>query len=402
MKAIKYGYDYLRRPTLKLGFELTRSHFKRPLLVEALEAMEKTIKEFRIVSSNGDIIGAAPRPENLARTSKLLFKLRRDYQYEFIGDGLAIPVPPVWGKDNNPHQWWNINDYEILSAAFRHEVEIFLRSFSSYLPKGEKELEPTIPRKLLDLCPTVSGLLSPKKPKGVTFPEAPPISSITSSTRLGAIINTASAAPKESAKDRYPPRQAWNVSKNDSDDPFNEPDSPEEIISIVRGPKGPPNPPSDSSDSDDGSTDRGPPKIPPRSTKRPLSIPIKPKEELSPKTYHFDMKLKPETVPTWDGNENTLARWIEKVGQLANTSPDIFRELGKVVPRRFTNSAETWYYSIPPKNRQPMEQDWGTLKTAIADYWMNHSWLEDQKFRANNARYRETGHACETPSEYVI
>jgi hypothetical protein len=44
------------------------------------------------------------------------------------------------------------------------------------------------------------------------------------------------------------------------------------------------------------------------------------------------MKLKPETVPTWDGNENTLTRWIEKVRQLANTSPDIFKKLGKVVP----------------------------------------------------------------------
>jgi hypothetical protein len=58
------------------------------------------------------------------------------------------------------------------------------------------------------------------------------------------------------------------------------------------------------------------------------------------------MKLKPETVPTWDGNKNTLARWIEKVGQLAITSPDIFKELGKIVPQRFTHSTETWYYSI--------------------------------------------------------
>ena len=33
---------------------------------------------------------------------------------------------------------------------------------------------------------------------------------------------------------------------------------------------------------------------------------------------------------------------------------------------------------------------------------MNHSWLKDQKFRANNTRYRETGHTCKTPSEYVI
>ena len=114
------------------------------------------------------------------------------------------------------------------------------------------------------------------------------------------------------------------------------------------------------------------------------------------------MKLKPEMVPTWDGNKNTLARWVEKVRQLAETSPDIFRELGKIVPRRFTNSAETWYYSIPPRSCKPMEQDWGTLKAAIADYWMNHSWLEDQKFRANNARYREVGHSRETPSEYVI
>ena len=29
MKAIKYGYDYLKRLTLKLSFELTRSHIKQ-------------------------------------------------------------------------------------------------------------------------------------------------------------------------------------------------------------------------------------------------------------------------------------------------------------------------------------------------------------------------------------
>jgi len=97
------------------------------------------------------------------------------------------------------------------------------------------------------------------------------------------------------------------------------------------------------------------------------------------------MKLKPESVLTWDGNKNTLARWMEKVGQLAIISPDIYKELGKIVPRRLTHSAETWYYSIASEDQQQMEQDWGTLKAAIADYWMNHSWLEDQKFRANNA-----------------
>jgi hypothetical protein len=44
MKSIKYGYDYLKRLALKLSFELTHSQFKQPLLIEALEVMEKTIK----------------------------------------------------------------------------------------------------------------------------------------------------------------------------------------------------------------------------------------------------------------------------------------------------------------------------------------------------------------------
>ena len=90
-------------------------------------------------------------------------------------------------------------------------------------------------------------------------------------------------------------------------------------------------PSSDGSDSDDSEGDK-PLKIPPRSSRRPLAVPLKSKEEVSVKTYHFDMKLKLETVPTWDGNENTLARWIEKVQQLAATLPDIFKELGKIVP----------------------------------------------------------------------
>lgn len=42
------------------------------------------------------------------------------------------------------------------------------------------------------------------------------------------------------------------------------------------------------------------------------------------------------------------------------------------------------------------------LKKAIANYWMNHAWLETQKIRANQARYRETGFNKESPSKYLI
>jgi len=148
----------------------------------------KTVQEFRVASSKGKIIGAALQPENLVEATKLLRKIRGKCHEEVLDDRLSIPEPPIWGKTNNPQQWWNLNDYEILLATFQHEVGAFLKVYSFYLPKEELKPEPATPRKSINLQPTISGLLTPKKPRSVMFPEAPPISSITSSTRLGAMI----------------------------------------------------------------------------------------------------------------------------------------------------------------------------------------------------------------------
>ena len=163
--------------------------------------MEDVIGKFRVASVDGKILGAAPRPENLIKATKLLAKLGKDYQYEVLIDGLSIPVSPVWGKYNDPRQWWSLNDYEILCVAYRHETEIFLRTLSPYLPKGELELDPPMPPRAPRLYPSVSG--PPKKSRRVTFPTVP-ISSITSSVRLGAMLRE---EPEKADKERNPPRQ---------------------------------------------------------------------------------------------------------------------------------------------------------------------------------------------------
>ena len=201
-------------------------------------------------------------------------------------------------------------------------MELFLKSFSPYLVKGEKEADPTTPQKLKTQFLSISEIPAPKKLRRVSFPQAPPISSITSSSRLGAMVETTSPTPKEGALEKNPLPQPWNASVEDSENDFNIPDVSEEEISNYRRPRGPLKHPSDSSKSDKNGGNNEPPKIPLQSSKRP-SNPIKSREEATTKAYHFDMKLKLETAPTWDRNENTLARWIEKVGQLANTSPDI-------------------------------------------------------------------------------
>ena len=156
-----------------------------------------------------------------------------------------------------------------------------------------------MPPQTLRLYPSVSG--PPKNLRNVTF-LAVPISSITNSVMLGMML---SEGPEKTNKEKYPPRQGWKHLKEKGEDPFTHSDSPREVISTVLRSNKPADPPSNGSGSDN-SKDGKPPKHPPQSSKRPSAIPLKSKEEVSVKTYHFDMKLKPETVPTWDGHENTL------------------------------------------------------------------------------------------------
>ena len=48
---------------------------------------------------------------------------------------------PLWEKNNNFNEWCNINDFEIISTAYWHEVNLFLKVVVVYFPKNSKENE---------------------------------------------------------------------------------------------------------------------------------------------------------------------------------------------------------------------------------------------------------------------
>ncbi|KAJ3501012.1 hypothetical protein NLJ89_g9533 [Agrocybe chaxingu] len=91
----------------------------------------------------------------------------------------------------------------------------------------------------------------------------------------------------------------------------------------------------------------------------------------SSKEPQFDFKLKFESVPKWDGNTDTLPRWIIKVTNLALMSDTVYEQLGRVVPRRLEGAAEVWYWSLPVDYRDEIEENWDTLKDAITEYYLN-------------------------------
>ncbi len=121
-----------------------------------------------------------------------------------------------------------------------------------------------------------------------------------------------------------------------------------------------------------------------------------------PAEVHFDTKLKMTDVPTWDGNPDTIVGWLRKVNDLGEWSTAVFRELGRIVPKRLTDAADKWYYSLPPAYRLNLERDWDSLRQGIADYYMNRKWWERQKERARVCTYQDQGYTTETPSEYYI
>ncbi|THU75796.1 hypothetical protein K435DRAFT_589201, partial [Dendrothele bispora CBS 962.96] len=109
-----------------------------------------------------------------------------------------------------------------------------------------------------------------------------------------------------------------------------------------------------------------------------------------------------DSIPQWDGNTESIIRWLSKVNDLASYSPVINQQLGSIVPRRLQGKAEIWYFSIPLAKRRRLEESWDELRKEIMGYYMNQTWVDRTKKRARDARYREAGHTKETPSDYFI
>ncbi|KAF6750947.1 hypothetical protein DFP72DRAFT_1071806 [Ephemerocybe angulata] len=161
-------------------------------------------------------------------------------------------------------------------------------------------------------------------------------------------------------------------------------------------------PSSSSSESDDEGEKRGPraPRNRPRSGKKIVIS----KDSISQRMDEprVDTRLKVEMIPKWDGDLDNLGRWVIKLNSLALQSKRVCKQMGSLVPTRLEGSAERWYYSLHISVRAKIETSWETLRDAICQYYMNRTYMEKQKARANRATYRDHANPKETPSEYFI
>jgi hypothetical protein len=174
---------------------------------------------------------------------------------------------------------------------------------------------------------------------------------------------------------------------------------------------GDPSEPSDSSGDDSSSTPRNRrdrraplPRWNRADRRAPRIRPNRDQDDNIPPRYNgpqFDRKLKPEIVDEWDGDQDTLVKWIESVNLLSERSPVLYRQLGEIIPLRLKKRAKTWFYGLPAYRRRDVMIDWGAMRDAICGHFMSHSWLSEQKKRAVEASYRDKDHPREKPTDYV-
>ena len=120
------------------------------------------------------------------------------------------------------------------------------------------------------------------------------------------------------------------------------------------------------------------------------------------KQAHFDLKLKQEMIPDWDGNEDTLLHWIHKVNSLASRSPVVAEQLGSIIPFKLKGEADNYWCSLPKAIQEQATRSWYNMRNLLSDYFMGPSWQIHQRSICRNMQWRQSGHYDESPSEYFI
>ena len=356
---------------------------------------------------------------------------------------LPAPDRPRWGPNDEPLELWSANDFEILAVLYREEIENLLgylfnnhalvpskREGQGGLPESEgrfsvrslREEIPSLPQDVEeDPFYTPSGTMH-KDPEGFEStrrgiseqqygyrPESERTgvyaSHPTKISRSKRLTELFSELPEEDLPSHglRAPSDASRRSRQterpyQSQRPFNR---AFDLTNQEARDRGNGNPPSDSSSSDDEESRRPPPRN--RPSRR---LPRQPDQQRDPRDGRerafFEVQLKHDVIPKWDGNPDTLARWINKINTLGERSERAYVQLGELVPSRLEGDADLWFWSLSARDRRRACTDWGTLRDAISSFYMNRSWLDKQKSRANKAHYREAGHTHETPFNYFI
>lgn len=419
--AIELGKIMKKNIRIEDPRTLTRTE-ERTTFVEELSLLRQLLSNVTKYQDDELCILSTKR-ETLTKLSQLLHQRREVARDSLILSGAGIPSLPVWGPYGKGNQFWSPNDFEIIGACYRKDVETFIayladnhqfdkkdkRSNSKSERRQTNSEKRNRPERPMDLDPrlhnqdfgSISRARRVQNNTHRTNPRDQTFNNHNSSIFGGPTQANASQRMRDlfsqGGRERPPHlfrnHEDQGSRSGHSGTPLREQSEPD---------------PSDSSSSDSEGSSYRPPRVP-RRERNPTdrrnaqrNRGISNHQGNVVREVQFENNLKIDIIPEWDGNIDVLGRWISKINFIAERSNTVFEQLGTIVPQRLKGNAENWYYSQNTSTRQRLEENWHTLREGIGSYYMNRAFMDKQKGRANRAVYRENGHSRETPSEYVI
>ncbi|EDR12182.1 uncharacterized protein LACBIDRAFT_323267 [Laccaria bicolor S238N-H82] len=365
-QALQLGEAALRRPIYSSYGKIVSRTERREIFKEEMDVLRELLTNLYHFDNGANQVGFALQKIILVNLNQQLKSRRNEAEEDLITSGEGIPSLPKWGFTGKADEFWSANDFEILGACYRREVENFLAYIAEHhdFAKIRKNRRPE------QRVVTSNSISTHLKKSRTRFSH--PMANVNSSAFGHPVQNNSSHALKELfGVKRHEDPLGSNVPRGTANfeprlicESQGEDNSQETVFSNNRA------------------KEAGTQEIQTATTAmmgKGIMVRAEDPGNLSHQVTHEKTRLVPS-----QGKETQ---------SLAKRSDIVFKQLG---------SAEIWYYSQSVETRDRIEQDWNTLRAAIGEYYMNRAFLDKQKARANRASYQDAGNGRETPSEYVI
>lgn len=130
LECLDKGFSYLRREHLRSLDHLSTNDYLKPAIFAVIASLEKIFSQVHVLQNEEGVQAYSLQAGLVSETVRKLYKLINHTSEELVNHGYGIPRVLRWGQENCLSEWWNENDFEILCACYRQEIEVDSFSFT--------------------------------------------------------------------------------------------------------------------------------------------------------------------------------------------------------------------------------------------------------------------------------
>lgn len=114
-------------------------------------------------------------------------------------------------------------------------------------------------------------------------------------------------------------------------------------------------------------------------------------------------ELKPEHLPSWDGNHDTAVDYFWKIQQLASLGGYVPQALGYWLWNRLVDGSpvQTWFATLTFDQQAKMRSHYMVYLRHIQKDYLGNNWQLRMNAVYENQSFRQTGHERKSPPAFI-